>query len=302
MAATLGGHTEVVKLLLEAGADVSAKNKGGVTAQVIAKEKGHADIVALFGPPKSLVAEAQRLLQALGYDPGPVDGDFGPRTKRAIAAYQRKTKRQVDEAVSEELVVALREDAKRRAEEERQQAEAAWVKVQEQNTVEAYEGYLRTYPRSRHANDVSERIAALKEKARQDAEEARRRQEEEQRRKIEEAKRKQQEEKENTLKERISRIAPEYRARFAPCLERDFAEEEAQRQREIELERERAAKRERQREFERELQREAEEVRRAAERRQQEGFRRIQEQQRSYGGGGYSRPQPMCGGEPCAAR
>ncbi len=35
------------------------------------------------------VLKAQRLLNALGYDPGKADGVMGPRTRRAIAAYQR---------------------------------------------------------------------------------------------------------------------------------------------------------------------------------------------------------------------
>jgi Putative peptidoglycan binding domain len=35
-----------------------------------------------------LVADAQRLLQLRGYDPGPIDGRFGWRTQRAIRAYQ----------------------------------------------------------------------------------------------------------------------------------------------------------------------------------------------------------------------
>ncbi|ETX00469.1 MAG: hypothetical protein ETSY2_39005 [Candidatus Entotheonella gemina] len=34
------------------------------------------------------VAKAQRVLSALGYDPGKADGVMGPRTRRAIAAYQ----------------------------------------------------------------------------------------------------------------------------------------------------------------------------------------------------------------------
>ena len=37
---------------------------------------------------QGLVADAQRLLQLRGYDPGPIDGRFGWRTQRAIRAYQ----------------------------------------------------------------------------------------------------------------------------------------------------------------------------------------------------------------------
>ena len=31
----------------------------------------------------------QSLLRRIGYDPGPVDGVFGNRTRQAVAAYQR---------------------------------------------------------------------------------------------------------------------------------------------------------------------------------------------------------------------
>jgi peptidoglycan hydrolase-like protein with peptidoglycan-binding domain len=34
------------------------------------------------------VREAQRALRDLGYDPGPIDGVFGPRTRTALAKYQ----------------------------------------------------------------------------------------------------------------------------------------------------------------------------------------------------------------------
>lgn len=35
-----------------------------------------------------LIREAQRALRDLGYDPGPIDGVFGPRTRTALAKYQ----------------------------------------------------------------------------------------------------------------------------------------------------------------------------------------------------------------------
>jgi peptidoglycan hydrolase-like protein with peptidoglycan-binding domain len=42
---------------------------------------------------EDLVADAQRLLSASGYDPGPIDGYIGPRTQRAIRAYQAAARR-----------------------------------------------------------------------------------------------------------------------------------------------------------------------------------------------------------------
>ncbi|MBZ4421008.1 peptidoglycan-binding protein [Myxococcus sp. RHSTA-1-4] len=36
-----------------------------------------------------VVADLQRRLAAAGFNPGPIDGDFGPRTKAAVVAFQR---------------------------------------------------------------------------------------------------------------------------------------------------------------------------------------------------------------------
>ena len=41
-------------------------------------------------PVDSIVAEAQRLLRKLGYQPGPVDGILGPRTLAAIRTFEQK--------------------------------------------------------------------------------------------------------------------------------------------------------------------------------------------------------------------
>lgn len=42
------------------------------------------------------VSEMQKMLKAAGFDPGPIDGKFGPRTERALKAYQAATGAQVD--------------------------------------------------------------------------------------------------------------------------------------------------------------------------------------------------------------
>ena len=42
---------------------------------------------------EDLVADAQRLLNLSGYDPGPIDGQLGLRTQRAIRAYQAAARR-----------------------------------------------------------------------------------------------------------------------------------------------------------------------------------------------------------------
>ena len=48
------------------------------------------------GAQGAAVAELQRKLQAAGFDPGPIDGDFGPRTEAAVLAFQRSRGIDVD--------------------------------------------------------------------------------------------------------------------------------------------------------------------------------------------------------------
>jgi peptidoglycan hydrolase-like protein with peptidoglycan-binding domain len=54
------------------------------------------------------VSELQRLLAAKGFDPGPVDGIFGPRTAAAVKAYQRSRRLVVDGVVGPKTWGALR--------------------------------------------------------------------------------------------------------------------------------------------------------------------------------------------------
>lgn len=42
------------------------------------------------------VTEMQKMLKAAGFDPGPLDGKFGPLTQKALKAYQQATGAQVD--------------------------------------------------------------------------------------------------------------------------------------------------------------------------------------------------------------
>jgi uncharacterized protein len=48
MGATIGGHTEIVRLLIGKGADVNAKNSTGRTALVIAVQLGKAEIAKIL--------------------------------------------------------------------------------------------------------------------------------------------------------------------------------------------------------------------------------------------------------------
>jgi len=53
-------------------------------------EEAHPDpeIPAAFGPYADLVSEVQRKLRARGFDPGPINGDFGSKTQAALAQMQ----------------------------------------------------------------------------------------------------------------------------------------------------------------------------------------------------------------------
>ena len=63
--ASLKGHIEVVKLLLDRGSDVNERDSGGATALMFACENGIAEIMA---PPQKVNFELVRLLQDRGAD------------------------------------------------------------------------------------------------------------------------------------------------------------------------------------------------------------------------------------------
>jgi hypothetical protein len=58
-------------------------------------------------PAPRFVREAQRALRDLGYQPGPVDGVVGRRTKAALAKYQRAERIQVTGRLDSETMVRL---------------------------------------------------------------------------------------------------------------------------------------------------------------------------------------------------
>jgi peptidoglycan hydrolase-like protein with peptidoglycan-binding domain len=49
------------------------------------------EVPADFGPHAGLISEVQRELRARGFDPGPVNGDFGSKTQAALAQFQLST-------------------------------------------------------------------------------------------------------------------------------------------------------------------------------------------------------------------
>ncbi len=56
---------------------------------------------------RRLVAGTQSGLKELGYDPGPVDGILGPRTRAAIRAYQKDHRLPVDERPTPALALHI---------------------------------------------------------------------------------------------------------------------------------------------------------------------------------------------------
>ncbi len=57
--------------------------------------------------PRGLIAVAQRELGAMGYDPGPVDGRMGPRTRKALIAFQTDKGLPADGRLSFDLLAKL---------------------------------------------------------------------------------------------------------------------------------------------------------------------------------------------------
>jgi peptidoglycan hydrolase-like protein with peptidoglycan-binding domain len=56
---------------------------------------------------KNLVRAAQQKLQAWGYDPGPVDGYWGPATEAAVTVFQRHMSLQESTQLDEPTLLAM---------------------------------------------------------------------------------------------------------------------------------------------------------------------------------------------------
>lgn len=66
-------------------------------------------------PNAQYTREAQQLLTDLGYDPGPVDGDYGRRTADAVKAFQRDVGITQDGWIDQDLISVLRRVANQRS-------------------------------------------------------------------------------------------------------------------------------------------------------------------------------------------
>ena len=82
--ASMRGHIEIVRILLDAGADVNAKNIHGNTALQLASNKGHTDIVKLLKTykieqtiPRHLERQQDRENLAMVMREKPVERKFG---------------------------------------------------------------------------------------------------------------------------------------------------------------------------------------------------------------------------------
>ncbi len=82
---------------VEAEASLKLWNKAGgrVLPELTRRRSGEADIIFRGRYPgmkpetaDQSVIEAQKILMARGFDPGAIDGAFGPKTKAAVLAYQ----------------------------------------------------------------------------------------------------------------------------------------------------------------------------------------------------------------------
>lgn len=81
--------------------------KNSAAAQSAAVIQGTPQAVAAQPSLNQAVTHLQSQLAARGYDPGPIDGMMGERTRAAIRAYQRDRQMPVDGQVSQALVASL---------------------------------------------------------------------------------------------------------------------------------------------------------------------------------------------------
>ena len=61
LVASQKGHAEVVRLLIEAGADKEKSSNGGITPLIMASQRGHLDVVRLRSFSSSSARNAERL-------------------------------------------------------------------------------------------------------------------------------------------------------------------------------------------------------------------------------------------------
>ena len=167
-----------------------ARLGGGGVSSPGSPEADHGVLERGLGLDRAGWAALQWGLNSLGFDAGPVDGSVGPRTRRAISSWQSAkdyeatsylTGEQAETLIAfgRELIAFGREAAAREREAAAREREregraararddAAFAAARQQNTVSAYEGYLRAYPSGAHVSDAR-RLRAAAVRARDDA-------------------------------------------------------------------------------------------------------------------------------------
>ena len=170
------------RLKVSAGGDASPEPAVAVDASGKASAK---ELESSLGLGREERRWVQQGLELLGYSPGPADGRFGVRTRKAIRTYQKEKGEPetgyVTRAQSEALMAMTKEEAVRvkkesqrrereRLAEERRAAErraddAAIARAKSLGTMEAYREYMSSYPGGRHVEEARERESALRAEA-----------------------------------------------------------------------------------------------------------------------------------------
>ena len=155
LASAEGGAFPARPVLDDSGSDDDEDGKGrtGGEGKVVSPPPDPAGVekgLELDLPRKMLI---QRSLVALGFEAGPSDGAFGPKTRGAVGAWQASkgygetgylTKGQA------EALLAFGREAERRLKAD----DAAYARAKSSGTVEAFDVYLSSHPDGRHGAEA----------------------------------------------------------------------------------------------------------------------------------------------------
>jgi formylglycine-generating enzyme required for sulfatase activity len=120
-------------------------------------------IVPTDQPTRAMVRQAQEMLAALGYDPGPIDGDMGRHTTAAVTAFQQSRGLPVDGLVSDVLLQHLRGEGGLAP--ATNPSLAVWDRIASSDRAADFERFLAQYPTSPMAGFARDRLAELSQVA-----------------------------------------------------------------------------------------------------------------------------------------
>jgi hypothetical protein len=89
-----------------------AKDCGGPAAQSAKAYTGNPKRAEMPLTDRATLSDLQSRLQGLGYDPGPADGQMGPKTRAAIRAYQKDAGLKADGMVTASLVKRIKTESR----------------------------------------------------------------------------------------------------------------------------------------------------------------------------------------------